>query len=88
MDVRCTPPCGADRLALQAQIYGGMLQACVNNSNCKNFETWGFTDRYTWLWDFNNPTHANMQPLPFDMNYVPKPAYWQMLGVLNPSRRR
>lgn len=91
MDVRCTPPCGSDRLALQAQIYGDMLQACLNNTRptapsgkggCKSVETWGFTDRYTWLWTYENPTHANVQPLPWDINYQPKPAYYQMLAVL------
>lgn len=82
MDVRCTPPCGADRLNLQAQVYGNILQACVNNTNCKSFETWGFTDLHTWLWSFNNPNHVNMQPLPFDMAYNPKPAFYELLAVL------
>jgi endo-1,4-beta-xylanase len=54
MDVRCAPDksgaiCGADRLAAQAQIYGGILGACLKNANCKSFEFWGFTDRHTWL---------------------------------------
>jgi len=40
MDVRCTPPCASDRLGKQAQIYGSILQACLNNTNCKSFETW------------------------------------------------
>ena len=29
MDVACKPPCGADRLALQGQIYGELLGACL-----------------------------------------------------------
>lgn len=82
MDVRCTPPCGADRLDTQGDIYAGMLQACLNNTNCKSFETWGFTDRYTWLWSYDNPTHADMQPLPFDVNYNAKPAFYKMLALL------
>ena len=47
MDVKCSAPCGTDRLALQATIYGGILQACLDNSaptapsgkgGCKSFE--------------------------------------------------
>jgi endo-1,4-beta-xylanase len=91
MDVRCVLPCGADRLALQAQIYGDILQACLDNSKptnsngkggCKSFEFWGFTDLHTWLYDFNNPTHENEQPLPWDIKYNPKPAFYQLLAVL------
>ena len=57
MDVRCAPDaqgniCGADRLAAQAQIYGDMLQACLDNSKptnpngrggCKALQVWGVT---------------------------------------------
>ena len=42
-DVRCTA-CSAERLSLQAAVYGHMLAACLNNSGvCKSFETWGIT---------------------------------------------
>jgi endo-1,4-beta-xylanase len=41
MDVRCSG-CTPARLDLQAQIYGGMMEACLNNTGvCTNFETWG-----------------------------------------------
>lgn len=95
MDVRCTPVnnviCNSTRLDIQAQIYGDLLQACIDNSKptnsngkggCKSFEFWGITDRYTWLWDFENPNHLDVQPLPWDFNYGIKPAYTQMLSVL------
>ncbi len=82
MDVRCTPPCGPDRLALQADVYAAILGACLENANCKSFEFWGITDRHTWLWDFDNPKHLDMQPLPWDIDYNPKPAYSAMLAAL------
>ena len=67
MDVRCTA-CNDAKLQLQAAVYGHMLEACLNNSGvCKSFETWGFTDLHSWLWDFNNPTHENVMPLPWDI---------------------
>lgn len=91
LDVRCALPCGDDRLAIQAKIYGDLLQACLDNSKptnpngkggCKSFETWGFTDLHTWIYNFNNPNHDNLLPLPFDVNYQPKPAFFEMLAVL------
>ena len=67
MDVRCSG-CSDARLQLQAAVYGHMLQACLNNSGvCRSFETWGFTDRHTWLSDFDNPTHEDVMPLPWDV---------------------
>ena len=59
-----------------------MLQACLASPMCKSFETWGFTDLHTWLWSWNNPKHVDMQPLPFDVRYAPKPALGEMLAVL------
>ena len=93
MDVRCPPTngviCGADRLAAQGAIYGDLLRACLDHpqgpggkGGCKSFETWGFTDRHTWLWDFQNPNHVDVQPLPFSSRYQRKPAYEQLLATL------
>ena len=94
MDVRCPlvggAICGADRLAAQAVIYGDILQACLDNvlpgpsgkGGCKSFETWGFTDRHTWLWTFENPTHSDVQPLPYSVTYAIKPAYTELLATL------
>jgi endo-1,4-beta-xylanase len=89
MDVRCTPPCGADRLALQAKIYGDVVEACLNNSGvCEGVVTWGVTDAFSWLWDFENPHHEDMQPLLFDVRYGKKPAYYEVLAVLQMAAER
>ncbi len=38
------------QLNAQAAIYSGAIKACLQvPSVCKSFETWGFTDKYTWL---------------------------------------
>lgn len=42
MDVKCPSPCDQNA---QAKVYGDILQACLNNTNCKSFETWGITDK-------------------------------------------
>ena len=41
-----------------------------------------FSDKYTWLWDFENPNHVDVQPLLYAIDYSPKPAIAQMLAVL------
>jgi len=74
MDVKCAP-CDANGLATQAKIYGDLLQACLQQPACKVFETWGFTDKYTWVMTDNHP-------LPFNETYGRKPAYYEMLAVL------
>jgi len=79
LDIRCsqdncqwTP----DKEQTQAKIYADLLQVCLDFPNtCKNFETWGFTDKYTWL-------STNQHPLPFDENYNPKPAFESLLTTM------
>lgn len=92
MDVRCVPPCGADRLATQATIYAGVVKACKDNSaatapsgkgGCKSVETWGLTDRHTWITDFDNPNHVDEKPLQFDVNYNKKPCFASQLAAFN-----
>jgi len=73
MDVGCS---GSSQYATQAQIYGSMLQTCLGIPGCKSYQSWGFTDKYTWL-------GTNQHPLPFDENYQWKPAANTILSVLN-----
>ena len=85
MDVRCADPCTAADLAKQAEVYASMLRACLSQPACKSFETWGFTDRDSWLNGKRCPTMNGKDlchPLPFDENYQPKPAVAAMLKVL------
>ena len=72
-----------EALAKQAEIYGELMQICLDIPNCKSMETWGIADTHTWLWDHNNPTGINAAPLLFHLNYGPKPAYYAILDVLN-----
>ena len=44
LDVKC--PSGCD-LAQQADVYRQLLRVCLAQPACTNFETWGFTDKYT-----------------------------------------
>lgn len=74
--------CDAAALQKQAQVYAGLLKMCLSISKCKAFMMWGFTDKHTWITNFQNPTHKDEMPLPFDMQYKKKPAFFSMLQVL------
>ena len=63
----------AEKFALQAKAYGDLVRTCLA-AKCTAFITWGFTDAYSW--------RASSQPLPFDSNYAPKPAYYAILEAL------
>jgi len=74
MDIKC-PNCDAGRLQAQAQLFGDMLQACLNNTNCKSFETWGIYDGDSWV-------GADNAPLLWDVSWKTKPAYDAVLSTL------
>ena len=82
LDVSCPDPCTPAHLERQADVYELLLRACLAHPGvCTSFETWGFTDKYTWLTGSRCPTEA-CHPLPFDANYHPKPAAARMLARL------
>jgi len=91
MDVKCPDPCDAEMLAKQADVYGLLLKACLAHPGvCTSFETWGFTDEYTWLKGkrCNSSTgKEDCHPLPFNATYSPKPAASRMLWLLHGGGR-
>lgn len=72
-----------ERLALQASYYKAFLNVCLAAPNCTGFQSWGFTDKYTWLVDPNNPEASpESRPLMFDSSYNKKPAYYALQAAL------
>ena len=66
--------------AQQASAYKELMQICLDlKKTCTSFETWGFTDRYTWL---TGVYGSDQFPLPFDSSYNPKPACDALVQVL------
>ncbi|HYO63792.1 MAG TPA: endo-1,4-beta-xylanase [Pyrinomonadaceae bacterium] len=63
----------------QAEIYRHVAEVCLRQPRCTAFQTWGFTDKYTWIPDFTKG--AKGMPLPFDHEYKRKPAYDALLDV-------
>src|SRR5580693_488503 len=64
---------GHDDLVRQAEVYRGVVRACLQNPGCTAIQTWGFTDKYSWIGSHSHGTRG--APLLFDRAYKPKPAY-------------
>lgn len=62
----------------QAQLYRDMLEACLESGVCQAFSIFGVSDADTWYRGFLE----DPEPLPFDDDYNPKPAYWALLELL------
>ena len=69
-------------MATQAALYGSLLQACLDEPACTDFETWGFTDKYTWM---TSVAGSNQHPLPYNETFAPKPAFDSLLSTLENS---
>lgn len=73
------------KYAVQAQIYKDILSACLQSGVCKSFSTFEFSDDRTW---YATRLHkANTDPLPFDKNFRPKPAYEALKAALTEVMR-
>jgi endo-1,4-beta-xylanase len=79
VDVRL-PNNNAANLSVQAQNYKDLLNICLQQPACTAFQTWGFTDKHSWIPAID---HGHGWALPFDQNYRKKPAYFAMLKKLN-----
>jgi endo-1,4-beta-xylanase len=74
----------ADDLNRQADVYRGIVRACLNSPGCTAIQTWGFTDKYSWIGSHSRG--ARGQALPFDRAYQPKAAYRAVLDELSAGR--
>ncbi len=68
--------------ALQADIYRDMLSACltVGRTVCPSFGFLGLIDRQSW---YNGLSINDADPLLFDSNYTPKPAFYVVRQTLD-----
>ena len=72
-------------LKRQADIYQFVAKACLQQPGCTAFQTWGFTDKYSWIPGYTKG--AKGKALLFDQVYAPKPAYNALREVLERERR-
>jgi len=71
----------ADDLARQAEIYRAIVRACLQSRACTSIQTWGFTDKYSWIGSHSHGTRG--QALLFDRSYQPKQSYRAVLDELS-----
>jgi endo-1,4-beta-xylanase len=75
---------GAADLQKQADIYRQVAEACLAHAGCTAIQTWGFTDKYSWIGSHSKKTRG--AALLFDRNYRPKPAYEALRNALIKDR--
>lgn len=73
-----------DDLERQANLYRGVVRACLQNQGCTAIQTWGFTDKYSWIRSHSRGTRG--EALLFDHAYQPKPSYKAVLEALSAGR--
>ena len=66
------------RFQVQRQVYHDMITACLREPGFIAVTFWGFTDAHSWIDTFFGAD----DPLLFDENYQPKPAYWGVMEAL------
>jgi len=71
LDVRLTDSSAAS-LAAQAKLYGEITALCVRQPACKLIQTWGLTDKRSWIPQFYK---GQGWALLWDDKYQKKPAY-------------
>jgi endo-1,4-beta-xylanase len=74
----------AEDLVRQAEVYRTIARACLNNPGCTAIQTWGFTDKYSWIGSHSHGARGHA--LPFDRAYQPKSAYRAMLKEISAGR--
>lgn len=66
----------------QAGDYYRVLQTCLNHEACTALVIWGVHDQVSWLRQEEHSENTDVEPLIFDGEYQPKPAYFALLDVL------
>jgi len=72
-----------DKAVKHAEIYKTMLEACLESGVCHSFTTFGFSDIVSQYGDDKSPEALEAWALPFDSDFNPKPAYYEMLKVMS-----
>jgi endo-1,4-beta-xylanase len=71
LDIRLNDSSEAS-LTAQARLYGEITKVCVQQPACKLLQTWGFTDKHSWIPQFYK---GQGWALLWDDRYQKKPAY-------------
>jgi endo-1,4-beta-xylanase len=80
LPVDSTGNASTEDLQRQADVYAGVARACLQNPGCAAIQTWGFTDKYSWIGSHSHGLQG--AALPFDRSYKIKPAYQAIFQAL------
>ncbi|MGH7359506.1 MAG: endo-1,4-beta-xylanase, partial [Candidatus Rokuibacteriota bacterium] len=72
MDVRIRHVRRGDPLAVQRRVYQDAIAACAEAPNFAGLTVWGVSDGHSWI----DARFGEDDPLLFDADYAPKPAYF------------
>jgi|SRR5579863_426841 len=84
LPVDATGAATAEHLLRQAEVYRKVVRACLDNPGCTAIQTWGFTDKYSWIGSHSRHTQGNA--LPFTRTYDAKAAYAALLREISSGR--
>ena len=80
MDIAIKQPITDALRQEQADEYANRVRIALDSAAVSALMLWGFTDRHTWIPEFTKGEYA--EPLLFDADYRPKPAYAAVLHAL------
>jgi len=69
-----------ERYDIQGEAYRILFETSLE-AGVESFTTWGMSDRYSYF--VETLKWADADPLPFDQQYKPKPAYFALYDVLS-----
>jgi endo-1,4-beta-xylanase len=70
----------------QADLYRSVAGVCARNRGCTAFQTWGLTDRYSWIPAFSQGKRG--AGLLFDADYKPKLCYDAVLKAFESVKQQ
>jgi endo-1,4-beta-xylanase len=76
----------AEDLRRQADVYREIVTACLSYVRCTAIQTWGFTDKYSWIGSHSKGSEG--AALLFDREYRAKPGYEAVRSGLEQARSR
>ncbi|GFF30823.1 endo-1,4-beta-xylanase [Aspergillus udagawae] len=82
LDIRMQLPSTDAKLAQQSNDFQGVAAACVSTAGCVGVTIWDWTDKYSWVPGVFSGYGA---ALPWNENYVKKPAYNGLMAGLGAS---
>lgn len=77
-------PKNSEDLEMQAKIYRQVAASCASEPACTAFQTWGFTDKYSWIPGFTRGKLG--AALLFDADYKPKSSYQAVLDAFREAK--